>query len=314
MSQGPGALDLLHRKAFHAMGCEMLALVAFPGDEPDILARVPQWFEEWEQALSRFRLSSELSQLNRRPDQYVRVSETLWEVYQAALWAEGFTDGLVTPALGQALIEAGYDRSFELMDRHQPGQIAATRLDLPTLQATAMNTLERSLCLPAGIQLDLGGVAKGWAAHQAMSRLKGAGPALVDAGGDIAISGALPGSQPWPVGVANPFQPDHELALLHLGNCGVATSGRDRRHWFRGGELQHHVIDPRTGRPARTDLVAVTIVAPTVMEAEAAAKAALIMGSEAGLAWLEASAPKLAGLFVREDCNVLISQAMPAYL
>ena len=123
MSQEQGAPDLLHRRAFHAMGCEMLALVSAPGEEPAILARVPQWFEEWEQALSRFRLDSELSQLNRQPDRYVPVGETLWEVYQAALWAEGFTQGLVTPAVGQAVLEAGYDRSFDLMGKHQAGKM-----------------------------------------------------------------------------------------------------------------------------------------------------------------------------------------------
>src|SRR6185503_9732821 len=102
---------MLHRLEFRAMGCEMLAAID-ADSRPALLSKVPEWFEEWEQALSRFRFDSELMRLNRTREQPVSVSETLWDVLQTACRAEKLTDGLVTTSLLDAILEAGYDRPF----------------------------------------------------------------------------------------------------------------------------------------------------------------------------------------------------------
>jgi thiamine biosynthesis lipoprotein len=167
--------------------------------------------------------------------------------------------------------------------------------------------------LPTGTTLDFGGSAKGWAAHEAMKRLQTEGPALVNAGGDIAISGPCADGSPWPIGVTDPFQPGEEIERLFLNACGVATSGKDRRRWTRNGVLQHHIIDPATSQPAETDLLRVTVVAPDVMEAEAAAKAVFILGSRVGLEWIEAR-PRLAALFILDNGEILYSAKMEEYL
>jgi len=163
------------------------------------------------------------------------------------------------------------------------------------------------------VGLDFGGVAKGWAAHQAMKRLQVEGPALVDAAGDIAISGPRADGSPWQVGVADPFHPKEEIETLFLNECGVATSGKDRRRWTRDEVLQHHIIDPSTRRPAETDLLTVTVIAPDVMEAEAAAKAAFILGNRLGLEWIE-SRTQLAGLFILDNGQMVYSRKMEKYL
>ena len=135
----------------------------------------------------------------------------------------------------------------------------------------------------------------------------------MNAGGDIAISGPRADGEVWRIGVANPFEPKEDLFMLHLMGGGVATSGKDRRRWIRGDILQHHIIDPRTGQPAETDVLTATVVAPTVMEAEAAAKSVLILGSGAGMEWLEADSG-LAGLLILEDGRVLTNLRMEEYL
>ncbi|MGZ8687679.1 MAG: FAD:protein FMN transferase, partial [Gaiellaceae bacterium] len=111
---------------------------------------------------------------------------------------------------------------------------------------------------------DLGGLGKGYAVDRVAESLSVAGPCLVNAGGDIAIRGGS-----WPVGVADGL-------TLELSRGGVATSGRDRRRWVRGGREAHHLIDPSTGRPAESDLVRVTVVADSATEAEVLAKAAFL--------------------------------------
>jgi len=294
------------------MGCQMLALVERDSDvQPDSLADVSDWFEEWEQSLSRFRYDSELSRLNRTTDQPVRVSQTLWDVFQASLVADRTTGGLVTPTVLEAMELAGYDRPFEEI-RGDLGYIGLYAQIQP-LSLVVTDKRRCTICLPANIRLDFGGVAKGWAAHQAVERLKSSGPTLMNAGGDIAISGPRLNHEPWLVGIANPFSPGEDLATLHLYGSGVATSGKDRRRWMQGGLLNHHIIDPRTGQSALTDILTVTVIAPTAMEAEAAAKAVFLQGSDAGLEWLEADSG-LAGVLVLDNGQVIASSQAEKYL
>jgi FAD:protein FMN transferase len=303
---------MLHRHEFHAMGCDMLAVVDRE-TAPQLLSHVPDWFEEWEQSLSRFRFDSELTRLNQTHDQPVHVSQTLWDVFQAARQAEQWTDGLVTPTLLDAILEAGYDRPFDVLP-HLSMPIIASALSAPLpLTAIAFEASAQTITLPEGMGLDFGGVAKGWAAHQAMMRLQAEGPALIDAGGDIAISGPCADGSPWKIGIADPFNKEEEIEILYLNACGVATSGKDRRRWLRDGVFQHHIIDPLTRQPAETDLLTVTVIAPTVMQAEAAAKAAFILGSRTGLEWIEAH-PPFAAVFIRENGELWYSQNMDQYL
>ncbi len=304
----------MQRVAFHAMGCEMLAIVQ--SDEPaarSALGLVPTWFEAWEQALSRFRAHSELSRLNARVGQWIPVSDTLWDVTQAAIESAHSTQGLVTPLALRALEAAGYDRSFELIRSGMAGD-AAVAARVPDWRELDWDGRTRELRVPSDAGLDLGGTAKGWAADQAARRLARHGPVLMDAGGDIAVSGPQAGGEPWPIAVETPGEseaPSQALVLLSAG--GVATSGRDYRRWLRDGQPQHHVIDPRTGRPAETDVLTATVVAPSTREAEAAAKAVLILGHAAGLEWIDAR-PWLAGLVIRENGAMLESKRMRDYL
>lgn len=339
----------MQRLTFRAMGCQMLAVLDDTSAQAArLLAQVPGWFEGWEQTLSRFRQDSELSQLNRNAGRQMPVSAVLWEVIQAALHAARQSQGLVVPTLLNALEAAGYDRSFEALGadlrwgtaRHAPTPPPASPPpESGDWQAIRCDSRTRSITLPAGMRLDLGGIAKGWAADQAVGRLSAYSPALVDAGGDIAISGPRADGQPWPIGVASPLtwtaappppersegrssalsplSSDYQslLGLLMLpraglpSSCGVATSGRDVRRWQRNGVWQHHILDPRSRQPAMTDVISATVVAPTALEAEIAAKVALILGSRDGLAWLEAR-PALAGLLVLEDGRVIRSRRL----
>jgi thiamine biosynthesis lipoprotein len=171
----------------------------------------------------------------------------------------------------------------------------------------------RTLTLPFGLGLDFGGVAKGWSAQKAMEQLRAEGPALIDAGGDIAVSGSRADGGPWKIGVADPFHPGEEIEVLHLNQNGVATSGKNRRRWLRNGLLQHHLIDPLTGQPAETDLLTVTVIAHDVLQAEAAAKAAFLLGSHAGLEWIDTH-PDLAGLLILDNGEMWYSARMQEYL
>jgi thiamine biosynthesis lipoprotein len=306
---------------FRAMGCEMLAVLDTVGPAGEAaLAAVPGWFAAWEATLSRFRDDSELSRLNRRAGAgWTNVSRALYAVVAAGVAAARRTGGLVTPTLLCELEQAGYDRDFTLVGADAPpaGLDAPRRRGAGAAQPDSwrrvrLDPRQRAVALPRGVRLDLGGIGKGWAAEVAAGRLAAHGPALVDAGGDIAVSGTRADGTPWPVAVADPRAPGTELDLLLLSSGGVATSGRDHRRWRQGGSERHHIIDPRTGAPALTDLLAVTVVAPSTRAAEAAAKAVLILGRTAGNRWLMAR-PELAGLLVTEAGDVIRTPTLESY-
>jgi thiamine biosynthesis lipoprotein len=307
---------------FRAMGCEISAFVDNEGAESArALAAVPGWFETWEQALSRFRPDSALSQLNREPRSWAQTDPLLLEVLQTALWAAEWTDGLVTPDVLEQVEQAGYRRSFEQLsaDTTESQQDVSMLGLLPIAERQErwkliqLHPAAGAVRRPVGMRIDLGGVGKGWAAWQAARLLERFGPALVDAGGDIAVSGARADGSFWPVAVADPLGVQENLGLLDLGRCGVATSGIDYRQWRRNGRLMHHIIDPRSGEPAETDLLSVSVIAPDVQKAEAAAKAVLILGSQVGPDWLQDHA-ELSALLVGQDGRLTYSGDFEQYL
>src|SRR5512139_2839199 len=258
----------MQRLEFRAMGCRMAAVLDTERTAAS-LKTVPVWFEAWEQTFSRFRADSELSQLNRRAGQWTRVSASLWEVMHLALVAARWTDGLFSPTILNALEAAGYDRTF---DEITAGALPIVAQPDGQWQSIQRQSLKRSIWLPPNVRLDLSGIVKGWAADRAAKKLGAHSPAVIDAGGDIAVSGPRADGSPWPVGVSNPFQPDQPFETLKVAQGGVATSGKDYRRWLRAGEWQHHLMDPRTGLPARNDVLSVTVIAPSTVEAEIAAK------------------------------------------
>ncbi len=278
---------------FWAMGCQMLAIL--DADEPaaeEALRALPQQFDAWEAILSRFRPDSELSQLNRAPHEQMVVSAILAEVLYLALLMAERSGGLVTPTILAALEAHGYDAPYDVIRRRDssvcavvppPGNAVA---DWRSIQVDLTSC---TVYRPVGLRIDLGGIAKGWAAQRAVEILSSFGPALVDAGGDIVVSGPQRDGSPWLIGVADPFDPDRDLATLAISTGAVATSGRDYRRWQHSGHTFHHLIDPRTNRPAETNVLTATAIAPTGPEAEMTAKVVLLLGAQEGLRWVEAT-------------------------
>ncbi len=298
---------------FYAMGSHMSALLeTYTLAGEDTLEHVPAWFEEWEQALSRFRPDSELSVLNDSPGYPMPVSETLWDALQAARRAHRGSGGLVTPAVLPALEQAGYDRSFERVLEGQSASASRPLPDAGSFDQVVFDPLKRTVALPFGVRLDLGGIGKGWAAQRAMQRLSAYGPALMDAGGDLAVGVPLADGHPWPVGVSYPFDPEKSMALLALQHCGAATSGRDYHRWHKNGAWQHHIINPRTGLPAETDVVSATVLAPDALQSEMAAKTALILGCREGLSWVEHQA-EMEALLVLENGETVETPGFDRY-
>lgn len=266
---------------------------------------LPGWFASRERALSRFDPDSALSRLNARGGAD-HVDPVLWAAIDIAVRAAAATDGLVTPTILPALEAAGYDRSFDRLEREQASPPPAPVPDDGAWRRIERDPSTRSIRLPRGVRLDLGGTAKGWSVDVAAHMLGRFGPALVEVGGDVAARRQK--REPWPIGIADPRGDGGDvLEVVAFGVGGAATSGRDYRRWKRGEIEQHHLVDPRTGEPARTDVLTVTVIGQGALEAEIAAKVVLLRGSSAGTTWIDAR-PDLAALIVRDDRQILPSQ------
>jgi thiamine biosynthesis lipoprotein len=285
----------MRREEFRAMGTTISLLLPQECAERGCQI-VRALFDEWEQTLSRFLPESELSQLNQRPGEAVPVSDLLYRVLATALEAAQATKGVYDPALLDQLVRLGYDRTFDTLPEFQfeaiiPGEPGGR------WRGIKVDPVRHSVTLPVGIKLDFGGIAKGMAVDAALKALRqeGVDTALVNAGGDLAVLGSPSGMAYWLVAVPGREQ----FWAVPLRRGAIATSGIARRHWWQGSTLRHHLLDPRTGLPAASDLWSVTVATDRCEQAEVAAKVAFILGSRAGADFLRAHS--IGGLLVHRD-------------
>jgi len=262
----------LQSRHFDALGstCELLSL----GSGQAALERCERWVRDAEARFTRFLPDSELAGLNAGGGRYVPVSPELFAMLEAALWAFEESSGLVNAAVLPALVAAGYDRPFRL-GLAEPAHL--NPLPIPRLpDVLILDQATRSAALAPAAALDLGGIVKGALADILIEAL--GENAVCTLGGDLRVRGAGPDGDGWHIGLC-----DHSAVALTDG--AVCTSGVTRRRW---GQSMHHLIDPGTGMPARTDLAEVSVVTDSALRGEVYAKSAMLLGAAAGIAFLEA--------------------------
>lgn len=278
-----------HEHCFGALGTEVRLLIGGRGEARDQVAlatRVQRAIGEMQRRLTRFDADSELSRLNSRSGEWVTVSDTLLRAVRAAIFAARISGGLVDPTLAPHLERAGYTRSrvgLTAPDLSVALSAAPPRRPAGPAPGAQWRRIEidprGAIRLPKGARLDLGGSAKGLAVDMAADLLAECPAFAVDAGGDIRLGGSAPAERS--VEIADPFGEGTAHRFV-FGVGAVATSGLGTRLWASDGGYAHHLLDPATGVPAWTGVVQATALAPTTLEAEALAKAALLRGPLAG--------------------------------
>jgi thiamine biosynthesis lipoprotein len=256
------------------MGSQVEAVV--PESSADLAERIlTALFRTWEALLSRFQPNSALTALNRAAGRWVAVPEVLWQAIQAALDAAKATGGVFDPTVGRYLEALGYDRPF---DQISAGSSTGRFSPPPRTnwRQVELDPDARRVKLPPGVQLDLGGIGKGLTVDEALRRLEAAGcvPALVSAGGDLAVRGVPSGLEGWAVGI-----PSGDVLWLQRG--AVATSGPERRRWSQGPWQRHHLIDPKTALPGEPYWRWCTVIAHRGAQADVAATVTWLLGSQA---------------------------------
>jgi thiamine biosynthesis lipoprotein ApbE len=314
----PRPTNALATARWEALGTSVVLRLTDPAALPRARALVERELEQIDRACSRFRTDSDLSRVNAhaggRP---VRVSPLLIEALQLALRAAELTEGDVDPTVGAALVLAGYDRDWRLLERPGDSQEGETSEDLgptppvlraarrsghdspepPVLRAqlrSGYRTVEldpalQTIRIPGGIMLDLGATAKAWAADRAARAVhaaEGCG-VLVSLGGDIATAGAAP-VDGWQIHVTDDHRDgaDAPGQTISIAAGGLATSSVAVRRWRRGATTMRHIIDPALGAPARGPWRTASVAAADCADANIASTAALVRGERAPR-WLE---------------------------
>jgi FAD:protein FMN transferase len=262
--------------AWDAMGTTCrVALVGPDADQAAAWARAE--LARLEGLWSRFLPDSDVQRLNGAGGKPVAVAtETISLVAEALTWWHA-TEGRFDPTVLDAVVAAGYDR--DLRTGHGP-----IRAGEPTPGAARIliDAGAGTITLPAGVRIDLGGIGKGRAVDLLVDGLAHLPGGLVDLGGDLRVWGRSSDEEPgWPIAVED-LRDGSTTAVLGLAEGAVATSSVLRRQWSDGVRRAHHLIDPATGRPARGELVTVTVLAGSAAAAEVIAKHALLSGSIAG--------------------------------
>jgi thiamine biosynthesis lipoprotein len=311
MTTSPASAALRH--TFRSMATDVTVQVLDPGPHASAAAAAAeQVFVDVAASCTRFDPASALMRANAAPRRWHQVPPELYAALQEASAAYVETDGAFDPRVLRTLESWGYDSTL-------PFRAGRVVLDAPATTWTSARR-QRSRWRPRfddarrAVRLgrdpvDLGGVGKGLAVRWAAAALAGAGRAsLVEAGGDLFAAGDGPDGDGWRVGVEDPRGAREPVAVLRLQDAGAATSSVRVRRWRVAGREVHHIVDPRTGEPADSGLLSVTVVGPDPATAEVWSKALFVAGR--GRVRQLADDRGIAALLVDTDGVIGLSRAM----
>jgi thiamine biosynthesis lipoprotein len=241
------------------------------------MAEILSEVDGWSQRFSRFLPASMISRVNQSAGQWIDVDEVFLDLLETARDAVFSTNGRFNPAVLPALEAYGYDRTIEEVHRGSPMvmSISASPAPLDAWTDVGIDLRRSRIRLPEGVRIDLGGIAKGALADHLADRFNQWPGGAISVGGDMRVWGMPPDGDAWRIGIEHPLDAQSDIAVVelpHESSAAVATSSRTKRAWERGNDSAHHLIDPMTGAPATTPLLAVTACAYSATVAEIVTK------------------------------------------
>jgi len=258
------ATDLQHRFRAMASNVTVRVIEPMPGAE-DAIARVEQLFAQVERTCTRFDDSSDLMRANAHGAEWTSVAPECLGALTAAFDAHVVTGGAFDPRVLKTLAGLGYDRSLNFSGGAVTTEAGATVTAPMGPWSPEIDAVHSRVRIGAE-PIDLGGIGKGYAVRRGIAELAGVGSAaLVEAGGDLATYGDGPvraAGEPrcWRAAVEDPRGGTDPIAVLNVSNAAAATSSIRLRRWRAGERDVHHLIDPATGEPAESGLLAVTVI------------------------------------------------------
>lgn len=275
---------------FRAMNTGIQVLLESNMDAVQLETLIVEAFEQAEERFSRFLPTSECTYLNARSGQLCIISSPMLEVIELSRHYQEQTNGAFNIRVGHVLRQLGYRQSFERV-RESHTKLEQLPLESASTMPIYVDASMNAIRIPAGEELDFGGIVKSWTAHELANQLRTEWQVcrgLVNAGGDVVVWGGATEDEPWLIGIANPHASDpSQEAALHLRSGAVATSSTLRRKWQTSQGEMHHLIDIRTMRPSQSSVIQCTVVGMDLMECEVWAKVLCMLGHEEGVPFFQ---------------------------
>ena len=292
----------------------VISASAYGENSSDALQAVEQEIYRLEKIFSRTNDASEVSSLNRQPGKQVKVGQEVCGLIEAAAEYTAATDGAFDVSVAPVVSAWGFTEA----EHRVPEQAELENL-LEHVGMEHVHVGRTTVQLDEGTQIDLGGIAKGYASDVAAEiyREYEVSRGTVALGGNVFVRGTREDGAPWRVGIQDPANLNDTTALvgmLHLSDAFAVTSGSYQRYFEKNGKVYHHIIDPATGYPADSGLTSVTVIAPwredsyTGTMCDALSTALFVMGEERALDFWQSSAYEMELVLVTEDGRVLVTE------
>lgn len=250
--------------------------------------------------------NSDLSRVNSSPDVFVNVSEDTFNVIKTSTEVSENTNGIFDITVYPAVKIWGFTTDeYKVPEDSELAQVKKN-IDYKKIE---LNETNQSVKVPNGMELDLGGIAKGYVADKAAEVLisNGVKSALLNFGGNIRLIGLKPDGSEYKIGIKAPFS-DGYFAVLKANNTTISTAGGYERYFEENGKRYHHILNPSTASPAESDILSSTVVGNQGEVCDALATSVFIKGSE-GIAELSEKYPDYGFIALTENA-VYVSESL----
>lgn len=312
--------DLIWKK-FNALGTEVIITALLEKDKERVLEDAERAVFDFEKRFSRFMPDNELQRFNLNDtakDGPFKASRQMIDLLNDSKRFNAETGGVFDPTIITSLEAVGYNKTFIEIGKsgEKDGKVDIEKISKEFGRRPKIKDLKitgNEVLKPKGLRIDFGGIGKGYIADFLAEKFfSEVDDFWISAGGDLLLKGNGLDSAGWKVGVQNPNEPDKEIFSIKTKGekMGIATSAVFKRKGDSGGFEWHHIIDPRSGLPAKNNVIAVTAIAPTAEQADIYAKTALILGETDGLKFIETREDTSCVIFLKDKSLLMSKNAL----
>ena len=265
----------------------------------------------YENLLSKTIKGSDVWNINHANGQPVVVSDFTRDVIEASIAVSEASDGAFDITIGPSMALWDFKSETPSLPDQEKLAEAAVLTDYTKIKLEG-----NTVTLPAGMQIELGSIAKGYITDEiaAYCRSRGVKHGILNFGGNVVVIGSRPDGQPWKIGVRNPNEPGGDsIIVLPTTDGAVATSGTYERGFTINGVRYHHILDADTGWPVQNGLASVTVQTQDSLIAEGYDTACFILGLEKGMALVEAT-PGMEAVFIDTEGNIYCSEGIKQFV
>ena len=298
-----------HSIVFFALGT-INSIRIFSEEDEAVVGKAVERVNEIEKRMSSFLPSSDLSLIREKAgEDFQPVHDDTFRLLEKAVELGGQTQGTFDITINPLVQLWGINKKGDFVPSEEEIQKSLALVDYRSLhldhQSTSCSLAKK------GQSIDLGGIAKGFAADEVRRILikNGVQSALINLGGNIATIGNHPDGGSWKIGIQNPLAPRGEYAAcLSASDQTIVTSGSNERFFIKDGIRYHHILDPRTGKPARSSVLSVTVIGNHSVYADALTTAFFILGPEKSVPLIRQF--HVEAVFIMENLSVIVSRGL----